>query len=160
MKKILLCLLLSPLFNARVQAQDMPVIKFVNNDSVYDFGAIKMGDMPRYQFEIKNTGNVPLTIASIKSKNDDLKFTWPEKPLKPHKKACIYVTYNPKDHAAIGSFSNDVFITSNATQQPYAYMHISGAVIPSPGAPVAPAAESNVSIVPGSTLFYGDPAVK
>jgi hypothetical protein len=158
-KKILAFLLLFSLFCAAAPAQNMAVIGFVNKDSIYDFGPIKTGDEPLYEFEIKNTGDIPLIITGIKSKNGHIKFEWPEKAVKPNKKALISVTYNPKDPSVTGSFSSDVFITSNATPQPYPFIHISGIVIPSQAAQ-APAPPQDHLVKTGSELFYGDPPVK
>ena len=160
LKRVLAFLSLSLFFCTHIWAQNMPAICFVNKDSIYDFGPIITGDIPQYQFEIKNTGNRALTITGVKSKNAGLKFKWPEKPLKPHKKALIYVTFNSKDPIATGSFSTNVFITSNATAEPYPFIHISGTVIPSKSGPVTSPPGDHAAIVPGSTLFYGDPPVK
>jgi hypothetical protein len=159
MKKILLFLLLSPLFCGHIQAQDMATIRFVNKDSLYDFGSIKTGEQPRYEFEIKNAGDAALTITEIKSENSNLKFEWPEKPVKPHKKAIISVTYNPKVLITTGSFSSDVLVTSNATQRPYPFIHVSGTVVPSHNAKVTPPSDDHL-VKTGSELFYGDPPVK
>src|ERR1700744_1448473 len=112
------------------------IISFVNKDSVYDFGRIAKGNKARDQFEIKNTGDATLIITNVKSETSNFKFEWPKKPLKPRKKALIYVTCTPIEQTDIGSFNTAVFITSNATQQPYPFIHISGAVIPAEGAPV------------------------
>src|SRR5580692_5639214 len=125
MKKKSIFLVLFTFFCAAGYAQDQAAISFVNKDNVYDFGAIAIGDMPVYQFEIKNTGKEKLTITEIKSENTDLRFQWPHKPLKHGKKALIVVTYVPKDGAGTGSFKNDVLITSNATPKPYPFIHVS-----------------------------------
>ena len=130
MKKLLLYLLLSPHFFVYGYAQAIAAISFVNKDSVYNFGSIAKGTKAKYQFEIKNTGGSALTITDIKSKTGNFIFQWSKKSLKPHKKSVIYVTYNPNAQTDIGSFNTAVFITSNATPQPYPFIHISGEVIP------------------------------
>ena len=131
MKKLLLYLLLSPHFCVYGYAQAIAAISFVNKDSVYNFGSIAKGTKAKYQFEIENTGDEALIITYIKCKTGDFIFQWPKKPLKPHKKSVIYVTYSPSDQIDIGSFNTDVYFTSNATQQSYPFIHISGEVIPS-----------------------------
>jgi hypothetical protein len=115
----------------------MPVIHFVNKDSVYDYGTMGIGDKPKYQFEIKNAGDTALIVTDMKSETGDFKFEYPQKPLKPHKKELIYITYSPKDPTAIGSFKSNIFITSNATPKPYPFIHVSGTVLPTKGGPAS-----------------------
>ena len=115
----------------------MAAIRFVNKDSIYDYGSIGLGDQPQYKFEIKNTGDTALIITEMKSETGDFKFEWPKKPLKPNKKALIYITFHPKDPTVIGSFKSTVYITSNATTKPYPFILISGTVLPSRGGPTS-----------------------
>jgi len=139
----------------------MAAIRFVNRDSVYDFGLIKKGDEPRYQFDIENTGNAPLTITGMSCNNASIKFEWTKKAVKPGKKGRIYVAYLLKDTTAPGSFKCDVLVTSNATQQPYPFIHLSGAVVPArDGSMPEKKQEDGVMIKTGNELFYGDPPVK
>ena len=130
MKKLLLFILFLPLFCTPGYAQGKAAISFVNRDSVYDFGGIALGTKARYQFEIKNTGDAPLTITDVKSETGAFKFKWSGKPVKPHKKTEIYVTYTPGENTDVGTFKTNVLITSNATPQPYPYIHLSGEVLP------------------------------
>ena len=76
-------------------------------------------------------------ITEMKSETGDFKFEWPNKPLKPHKKALIFITYKPKDPTVVGSFKSDIYITSNATAKPYPFIHVSGTVLPSKGGPAS-----------------------
>ena len=137
-KQILLLLIVLLTLCADTHAQNLPKIKFVNRDSVYDYGSILSGDEPRYQFEIKNTGDTALLITDMTSETGDFKFEYPAKPLKPHKKELIFVTYLPKDPTVLGSFKSDIFITSNATTAPYPFIHISGTVLPTKDASATP----------------------
>jgi len=140
MKNILALLLLSFNFcNLTYASPRHAAITFVNGDSVYDFGRIAKGDKVWYEFEIRNTGDTPLTITNIKSETGILKFEWPKKAVKPNKKALVYVTCSPIEQTEIGSFNTIVFITSNATPQPYGFMHISGAVTPKEETPAVKA---------------------
>ena len=91
-----------------------------------------------YQFEIKNTGDTELVIADMTSETGDFKFECPKKPLKPHKKELIFITYTPKDPTVVGSFKSAVLITSNATPQPYPFIHLSGTVLPTKDASASP----------------------
>ena len=105
-----------------------PVIVFVNHDSLYDYGGIPLGESIPYQVEIVNGGNVPLIIAGMKCESANVKCKWPNKPLKPGKKAYITVTYTAKGD--IGSFDHPIFVTSNATPGPVPYLRIKGAITP------------------------------
>ena len=109
-------------------------IKFVNLDSTYDFGFIPSETVTQYQFEIKNTGKGDLVITDIHCGLAIAKITWPHKPIKHGKKGIIAVSITPHE---IGSFKDDMLITSNATDKPYPFIHISGAIIPQgdPGSP-------------------------
>lgn len=120
--------MLSAISSGAAYTQNGPQIKFVNQDSVFDYGVIHEEETPQYQFEIKNSGHEGLTITDIKTDNKNLAFRWPHKILKPGKKALIVATYYPRD--GIGSFKNEVFFTSNATGKPYPFIHISGTVLP------------------------------
>ena len=136
--KILLLLLAVPFFCANIHAQNLPTIKFINRDSVYDYGSVATGEEPRYQFEIKNTGDTALLITDMSSETGDFKFEYPQKPIKAHKKALIFVTYSPKDPTAVGSFKSEIFFTSNATPKPYPFIRISGTVLPTKDASASP----------------------
>jgi uncharacterized protein DUF1573 len=103
-------------------------IVFVNDDTVYDFGGIPKGAFVEYQFEIKNTGGSPLVITGMKCESANVKCKWPGKPVKPGRKNFITITYTANTDE--GSFSNDIFITSNATESPYPFIRISGAITP------------------------------
>ncbi len=105
-----------------------PQLTFVNNDMSYDFGGIPKGESVPYVFEIKNAGNVPLIISGMKCESGNVQCKWPAKPLKPGKKGYITVTYNA--HGDEGSFKTQIFISSNATDSAYAFLHITGAIIP------------------------------
>jgi len=136
--KVILFLLGFSFFCANTHAQNLPSIKFVNCDSVYDYGSIATGEEPRYQFEIKNTGDTALLITDMTSESGDFKFEYPQKPIKAHKKTLIFVTYSPKDPTAVGSFKSEIFITSNATPKPYPFIRISGTVLPTKDASATP----------------------
>ena len=144
MKKTVFFLLLATFFCTAASAQEMAQISFVNKDTVYDFGLMHPGDNAVYKFEFKNTGKEYLIISNVKSDNNDLKIQWPGKAVKPGRKGLIVVTYSQKEGEETSSFKNDIFITSNATQAPYPFLHVSGAVIPSRG-DMSPASKSSKS---------------
>jgi len=115
-----------------------PTLVFPRHDQVYDFGGIPLGESIPYQFEITNSGNVPLIVAGMKCESTNVKCKWPDKPVKPGKKAYLTVTYTARGD--VGSFKNDILITTNAAPAPYPFIKISGAIIPA-GSSYAPAAK-------------------
>jgi hypothetical protein len=123
-------------------AATAPQITFINQDTVYDFGGIPIGTVIENQFEIRNTGNVPLVITGMTCESANLKCKWPAKSIKPGKKGLITLSYSA--HGDEGSFKDDVYITSNATHSPYPFIHITGAIIPAGG-----------SYIPSSTPSKG-----
>ncbi len=143
MKSILIILLCCCAIMNRALAQEGAQIRFINKDSVYDFGSVSRDEPSAYQFEFKNTGQEVLIISNIKSDDSDIKIRWPNKPVRHGKKGLITVSYVPKPDAGPGSFKTDLFITSNATKDPYPYLHVSGAIMPGHSAPVQKAGKSS-----------------
>ena len=89
MKSITLLLSLITAMLCRANAQQGAQIRFINKDSVYDFGSVSRDEPTRYQFEFKNTGSENLIISNIKCDDSDIKIQWPYKPIKHGKKALI-----------------------------------------------------------------------
>ena len=146
MKKTIKILFVISFFSVRIFAQtgnDQPVatdsngspLQFTFHDNIYDFGGIEKYATASYKFQFKNSGSTPLVIADIHSSPNyakgpeyKLQINWPKKPIKPGKKAVVTVTFISV--ADIGSFENDIYITSNATTPNYRLLKISGAVTP------------------------------
>ena len=124
-------------------AQQGPKIRFINKDSVYDFGEISREEPAKYVFEFKNTGTDDLVITNISSIDSNLKLQWSHKPIKHGKKGLITVTWQPAPDAGPGAFKDEVFITSNATTEPCSCLHISGVMMPGHSAPVQKAGKSS-----------------
>jgi len=152
MKKSFVFICLSFLFFGTVYAQDQPALTagavvtapqltFINNDTSYDFGGIPIGVVIDNQFEIRNTGTAPLIITAMKCESANISCKWPGKSIKPGKKGLITVSFAA--HGDEGSFTNDIYITSNATTDPYPYIHIRGAIIPSGGSYIPSSTPSN-----------------
>jgi len=141
MKRIIAIAFLLSLYTTAASAQDSVAaggpaaqIKFINLDTTYDFGFVPAETVSQYTFEFKNTGTGNLVITDVHTELKYIKIQWPNKPIKHGKKGLITVSASPHE---IGSFKDDLVITSNATAAPYPFLHISGAVIPSgdPGTP-------------------------
>ena len=123
-----------------------PILSFPRHDSLYDYGGIPLGEAIPYQFEIMNAGNVALLIAGMKCESPNVTCKWPDKPVKPGKKAYVTVTYTAKGD--IGSFVHDILLTTNAMPAPHPYIRIKGAIIPAGSGYVPPKKDqkNNVTI--------------
>lgn len=104
---------------------------------IYDFGAVVKNASASCQFQFTNTGNHPLTITEmhsspreINSPDYTLQISYPRKPIKPGKKGIITVSFKAQDE--IGSFRNELYVTSNATVDNYPLLLVAGAVVPEP----------------------------
>ncbi len=107
-------------------AQNSPRLKF--EEETFDFGKIKEEDGPvEHKFVFTNTGNVPLTIAGVRSSCGCTTPSWTKEPVLPGKKGFIIAKYNPRNRP--GSFRKSLTITSNAEPQTKA-IYISGMVEP------------------------------
>ncbi len=134
-----------------IASVNRPGISFVNHDQVHDFGGIPLGESIPYQFEIVNDGNVPLIIAGMKCESAKVKCKWPDKPVKPGKKAYLTVTYTAKGD--VGSFQHDILLTTNAAPGAYPFIKISGAVTPA-GSSYTPAKKEPKNGV--SVMVHGE----
>jgi len=105
-----------------------PVLVFANGDTLYDFGGIPQGEGVENQFEVKNSGNAPLIITGVKCDSGHVTCKWTSTPIKPGKTGTIIIAYIAEGN--VGSFFDDIVITSNATKVPYPFLHIKGAIIP------------------------------
>ena len=108
-------------------ATPSPQIKFTSLDTTYDFGDVPAQSVAQYKFEFKNTGKEDLIIKDAHCALPIARVTWPATPVRHGKKGIITVILTPLE---IGTFKDDVYITSNATALPYPFLHISGAIIP------------------------------
>ncbi len=146
MKKLLkLLLVISSLFcvgasaqttNPQTPAADSggPEINFITK-RVYDFERITVNSSATYHFQFRNTGNRPLLINEMHSAPNELsgpahhlQITWPPKPVKPGKKGTIVVTVRAEDGA--GSFRNEIYVTSNATEGDFPLLLVAGTIVP------------------------------
>lgn len=105
-----------------------PILTLVNNDTLYDFGAIPTGDQADNLFEIKNTGDAPLIISRVSCNAADIACRWPHGAIKPGKTGAITIVYTA--NGTTGSFLHDVVINSNSQSAANSVIHIKGAIVP------------------------------
>jgi hypothetical protein len=93
----------------------------------FDFGTINEREDPyEHKFEFTNTGKAALIIQTVTASCGCTTPDWPKQPIAPGKTGVITVKYNSKGRVA--PFTKEIFIKSNATQEPYT-IRIKGTVV-------------------------------
>ncbi len=158
MKKIIVSIFCLSLYAASVQAQNKvptsvspvptaaaatpqangataaPVVdpkagKFKFKEETHDYGDVMEGPLAETDFEFKNVGKKPIIISEAHGSCGCTVPSFPKDPILPNHKGVIHVTYNTTGR--VGMINKDVFITSNAQQNPMK-LHITGNVKPKP----------------------------
>ena len=119
-------LLFSHFSNAQVLEKGA---KISVNKEVHDYGSLKQGGNGECDFVIKNDGNEPLVLATVKGSCQCTVPTWPTEPIAPGATGVIHVKYNTEN---VGPISKTVTISSNAVNEPVKVLRISGNVLPRP----------------------------
>ena len=122
-------------------APDPDAGKFKFKELSHDYGEVMEGPLAECDFTFKNVGKKPIIISEAHGSCGCTVPKWPSDPILPKHSGTIHVTYNTAGR--VGAISKDVYITSNAQQNPMR-LHISGVVkakpdAKKPDAPVPPA---------------------
>ncbi len=132
MKKLIIpffCLFFGLSFTSVAQDKQGGAFKFKEGDT-HDFGQVPLGPEVYYDFVFTNTGNAPLIITDAQPSCSCTTPVWPHEPILPGQTGKINVGYKTKDHP--GPFNKDVYIQSNATNNPSGEkrytIHIKGVV--------------------------------
>lgn len=99
--------------------------KFKFEEESHDFGEVPEGPQAEFDFEFRNVGKSPIIISEAHGSCGCTVPKWPSEPILPKQKGKIHVTYNTQGR--VGPINKDVFITSNAQQNPMK-LHITGSV--------------------------------
>ncbi len=78
----------------------------------HDFGKIIQGDIVRYQFKFKNTGNKDLIITDVKGSCGCTITQFPKHPIKPNQESTIDVSFNSS--AKMGPQNKNLVVYTNA----------------------------------------------
>jgi Protein of unknown function (DUF1573) len=141
MKKFILGLIIS-IFGFGVQAQEQPEqskaeIRF--EKETHDFGKIREGEMPSFEFKFTNIGEEPLVISRVNVSCGCTTPDWTRGPIAPGKTGFVKATYNSTGRP--GVFDRSVTITTNA-KTPVKVLNIKGEVIPQqPNEPLSPSSQ-------------------
>lgn len=114
-KAILIITLLAGFYGSRAQGTNTAPAEEVLQlkESAHEFGLIPQGKPVYYNFEIVNTGNIPLKLDNVQASCGCTTPEWSHDAIAPGATAQIKVGYNA---AAIGGFEKSITITYNTTQ--------------------------------------------
>jgi hypothetical protein len=125
MNKLILLIGLLFVFTAN-QAQQGPEITF--EKETHDFGQIKEGAQPTYEFKFTNKGDAPLVLTDVKPSCGCTAPTWTREPIMPGKDGFIKVAYNSNGRP--GRFHKSVTVTTNQPSGNVKLLYIKGDVLP------------------------------
>jgi hypothetical protein len=112
-------------------AADPNAGKFKFKEETHDYGEVPEGPMAEYDFQFKNVGKKPIVITEAHGSCGCTVPKWPTDPILPKHTGVIHVSYNSAGRP--GQINKDVYITSNAQQNPMK-LHITGMVKAKPDA--------------------------
>lgn len=98
---------------------ELPVMDFT--DTVFNFGAVKEGEVVVHEFEFKNTGKTPLIIGSANASCGCTVPDYPHEPIPPGGTGNLIVKFNSDGKP--GHQEKSVTIQTN-TQQAIHHLHI------------------------------------
>ncbi len=127
-------------------ANTLPKTKVEFENLKLDKGKIKEGDMAKYVFKFKNTGDEPLTITNARGSCGCTVPTWPKEPIKPGESGEIVAEFNSKGKP--GMQTKTVTVTTN-TDPINTTLTIMADVQADPNAPKPEAAQPNIQVQPG-----------
>ena len=88
-----------------------PAAKMWLETNIYNFGNVPLGSPVSIVFEIKNTGDAPLTITKAEPSCNCTLVDFTKTPISPGEKGFVRATY---DAAILGAFDKRIFVYSNA----------------------------------------------
>ena len=91
------------------QEEKMP--KFEFDESSFDFGTIKSGDVVTHEFKFKNVGDADLVISQAKGSCGCTEPEYSKAPLKPGESSILKVTFNSDGMA--GQLAKTVTVLAN-----------------------------------------------
>lgn len=108
------------------QTLAQPVVEF--EELNYDFGQIQEGNIAMHDFVVKNTGNQPLIINSVRASCGCTTPYWTKEPIQPGKSGVISAAYNSTNRP--GTFKKSINVVTNAVK-PVHTLYINGVVVKS-----------------------------
>jgi hypothetical protein len=108
-------------------AKGGPNIKFEKD--VYDFGKIDKGQVAKYKFVYKNTGDEPLILTNVRASCGCTTPTWSKEPIMPGQTGFVEAAYN--SNVGHGTFAKSITIQTNIPEKSVV-LFIKGEVIENP----------------------------
>jgi len=105
------------------EVSDTPSVTW--NETIHDFGDVKQHNPAKTKFELKNSGLIPVIIASVTAPCGCTVPKYSKKPILPGEKSTITVTYNSK---APGPFRKSIVVKFN-DQEINKTLYIKGTVV-------------------------------
>ncbi len=118
---------------ATTEAEKTSNANLVFETSSHNFGNIIEGQIATYEFKFTNTGTESLELTNVRASCGCTTPKWPRELIQPGASSVIRAEYNSSGRP--GTFSKNIFVTSNAGQST---LTISGNVIKEPEKPVSP----------------------
>ncbi len=87
---------------------------FAFEETEYNFGDIKEGDLAEHVFTFKNTGDAPIVIDNVRASCGCTTPEWPKEPIMPGESSSIKAVFNSKGRP--GNVYKTITITSNANE--------------------------------------------
>lgn len=123
-KKIIFVFPLLSLFYLEIAGQ--PILSF--EKTTHDFGEIIEGNIAKYDFQVKNTGNQPLIINNVRASCGCTSPYWTKEPILPGKTGLVSAAFNSKNRP--GVFRKSLTVVSNAEKN-VETIYIKGIVVES-----------------------------
>ena len=121
MKRTSFILLLFLVGTAQLVAQ----ARLTVNKESYDLGQIEWNKPKTVEFNLRNTGDIPLVIANVTTSCACTLASWPKLPLQPDEAGVVRVEFDAK---ALGQFYKEVEVYSNSSPN-IIYLSFTGEVV-------------------------------
>lgn len=118
--------------SAEAAAPTGPTTVITYEQTDYDFGTVKEGELVRHTYKFKNTGSEPLVISTAKGSCGCTVPKWPSEPIPPGGTGQIDVQFDSKGKP--GKQTKRVTVTAN-TVPAQTFLNITGTVEKDPNAP-------------------------
>ncbi len=107
-----------------LMAQNGPKVKF--EESTFDFGKVKEGEVKTHVFVFQNTGDASLVVKNVRTSCGCAAALVSDKSIGPGKKGEIKVTFNSRGYE--GNIAKYVYVESNDRDQPVKQLQISATI--------------------------------
>lgn len=97
------------------EMKTLPKTQISFDDTKHDFGSITEGDVVKYAYHFKNTGNNPLLIAKAVASCGCTVPSYPKQPIPPGGEGEIVVEFNSTNR--VGIQNKNVLVYSNSAEE-------------------------------------------